>query len=197
MEQTEQEAFGSEYIARICRVTRQTVARWVRRGTLPSFSTGGGQRRVWARDLADFLKAHNIPVPPKLQSHIKQKVLVVDDEAMIRRVVCRLIKKEWPGVEVHEAADGFEAGRAVTQTAFSLVVLDIWLPGVDGLKICRMIRGDKKANQTAVLAMSGHDPDDIGPKAIAAGANGFVAKPFDIDDLTEKLADLLSSKKRW
>ncbi|MEK7704558.1 MAG: helix-turn-helix domain-containing protein, partial [Myxococcota bacterium] len=59
----ETKALGTTEVARICHVTPPTVGRWIEDGKLPSFTTGGGHRRVWVADLVAFFREHNIPVP--------------------------------------------------------------------------------------------------------------------------------------
>ncbi|MBI4370327.1 MAG: response regulator, partial [Elusimicrobia bacterium] len=180
-------AFGTYEIAKICHVTPPTVGRWVNLGKLPSFRTAGGHRRVWDFDLAAFLKAHNIPLPPKLSPRSEPPIcLIVDDEETIRHVVARAVVKVAPQIQVHEAADGFMAGRKITQLNPMIVVLDLRLPGVDGFEVCRMIRQDAHLSEVKILAISGYADDAMKSKILKAGADDFMAKPFDNKELIER-----------
>src|SRR5688572_15987181 len=135
------ETYGTYDIARICQVSPPTIGRWIDEGKLPAFTTAGGHRRVWAKDLVVFLGAHNLPVPPDLCPS-RLRILIADDEPSIRRIIVRIIQARFPQCETHEAEDGFEAGHKVGTLAPSLVILDIGLPGLDGFKVCRLIRKD-------------------------------------------------------
>ncbi|TPW20995.1 MAG: response regulator with CheY-like receiver domain and winged-helix DNA-binding domain [Elusimicrobia bacterium] len=190
MDKTGKRAFGTHYIAGLCQVTRQTVARWIEEGKLPAFNTAGGQKRVWDKDLAAFLKMHNIPLPERLAALAGLKVLVVDDEANIRRLVARIIQASYPGAEVLAAGDGFEAGTMTAAHSPSLVVLDVQLPGLDGAKVCRNIRADERRRNTRILAMSGRNPEEARRDLLEAGADGFVGKPFSVEEFRAKLAEI-------
>ena len=184
-------ALGTHDIAKICQVTPPTVARWIEEGKLPSYTTGGGHRRVWDSDLAVFLKKHNIPIPPEIALAGRERVLIVDDEASVRRLVARIIKKSRPSAEVHEAASGFEAGHKIISLMPSLIVLDIQLPGIDGLKVCQMIRNDSKLKGIRVLAISGHNVEETRRDILKAGADDFLPKPFTPDEFASRLAALV------
>lgn len=184
-------ALGTHDIARICQVTPPTAIRWIEQGKLPSFTTGGGHRRVWAKDLVVFLREHNLPVPPDLEPG-RVNILIVDDEPQIRRLLIKVLGKSYPEVEIHEAADGFDAGRKVTSLLPSLIILDIQLPGIDGLNICRAIRGDERLKAAKILAVSGQDIEESKKQILAAGADDFLGKPFDIQEVARKIEKLLA-----
>jgi CheY-like chemotaxis protein len=187
----EKKAFGTYEIAEICQVTPSTVGNWIEKGMIPTFTTGGGHRRVWAGDLAAFLKKHNIPLPDALKALAPLEILVVDDEEPVRKMIRRTLQKLYPKSQIQEASDGFEAGQKVAQLIPSLVILDLKLPGVDGLKVCRSIRSNERLKNIKVLVISGHNLDESKKQSLAAGASDFLGKPFGIDDLKEKVSKLV------
>ncbi|MBL8022694.1 MAG: response regulator [Elusimicrobia bacterium] len=185
-------AYGTHKVAKICHVTPPTVGRWIAEGLLPSFTTGGGHRRVWDEDLLVFLKSHNIPIPAELLIPTGPlRVLVVDDEDRLRKLVIRSLRRGLPEGEFHEAADGFEAGRKIAELIPALVVLDLRLPGLDGARVCESVRADEKLRDISVLAISGYDPGVTGPEALAAGADVFLPKPFRPDQILSEAKKLL------
>lgn len=186
-----EKAFGTHDIARICHVTPPTVGRWIEEGLLPSFTTGGGHRRVWDEDLLVFLRAHNIPVPAELMNEGPPRVLVVDDEPRLRQMILRLMKKAYPAVEYHEAENGFDAGKMISELVPTLVILDLRLPGVDGLKVCESVKNDDRLKQVRILTMTGFDVERSREETREAGADGFVAKPFKSDVFLEEVRRLL------
>lgn len=188
------QAFGTEYIAKICQVTRPTVGRWIEEGKLPSFRTGGGHRRVWGDDLVRFLDELNIPVPPELRAGAAPlRILVVDDEEKMRAVIQRTLRQYYPDAELFEAGDGFEAGRKVGQLAPALVILDLRLPGMDGYKVCQSIRKDPDLRRVRILAISGDPTEGAGGRALEEGADAFLAKPFLPEELVRSLEALMRS----
>lgn len=190
-EMTTQKALGTHDIARICHVTPPSVVRWIKEGKLPSFTTGGGHRRVWESDLLRFMKEHNIPVPPELGPR-QLTFLVVDDEEVNRKFITRVLREAYPGAVIEEAADGFEAAHKVHTLLPALIVLDIQLPKVNGLKICEMIRSDPGLRGVKILAISGNNADDAAAQTLKAGADDFLGKPFAIDELLQRMKALLA-----
>jgi CheY-like chemotaxis protein len=183
-------SFGSYEIARWCQVTPVTVGRWFKEGKLPYFRTGGGQKRVWAEDLRKFLSGLNIPVPPAVNQNGRTRVLMVEDDPMFRRALRRTLESEYPEFEVYEAVDGFEAGLRVAQLLPSIVLLDLKLPGQDGMKVCRLIRSDPNLKKTRIVCISGLPEEEARQAALAAGADEFLPKPFEPDRLKAVFARL-------
>jgi excisionase family DNA binding protein len=184
-------AFGTHEIARICQVTPPTIGRWIEEGKLPSFKTGGGHRRVWDVDLVAFLRAHNIPIPSMLAGVSVRRILIVDDEVDMRRFIQGIVSKRFPGAEIHEAGDGFDAGRKIATLFPALVILDLRLPGMDGFKVCRTVRADPALKGVKILAITGVGVEDSRQQILDAGADAFLPKPFLAEDLAAKLEELL------
>lgn len=185
-------SLGTHDIARLCQVTPPTAIRWIEQKIIPSFRTAGGHRRVWDKDLVVFLKEHNLPVPPELEASAGgMRILIVDDEPSIRSLLLRLLGKAFPQAELHEAADGFDAGRKVARLSPSLIILDLQLPGVDGLNVCRAIRSDEKLRGLKILAITGRDVEQAQRDILEAGADDFLGKPFQSEEIVEKTKRLL------
>jgi excisionase family DNA binding protein len=175
-------------IAKLLSVTSMTVARWIDAGKLEAFVTPGGHRRVYAGELAKFLIKHKMHLPPELESIGKTKVLVVDDDELIVKNISRYFGKAGDNYEVFTATNGFEAGEAISDQNPDLVILDIMLPGIDGFKVCELIR--KRNKDTKIIAITGYDSDENKKKIIASGANSYLAKPFEIADLEKEISKL-------
>ena len=184
-------AFGTSQIAVMCQVTPSTIWRWIKGGGLPSFTTLGGHHKVWDADLVAFFKTRNIAIPEEIDSIHLKKIVIVDDEDDLRRVVKRLAQKIYPEAQIDEAANGFEAGHRLALSIPMLVILDIQLPGLDGFKVCKIIRSDKRLKNTKILAISGQDPQKTEKQALKAGADDFLAKPFDLKALRIKIMELI------
>lgn len=191
MNTTNKRSFGTHEVARICQVTPPTVGRWIVERKLACFTTGGGHRRVWDTDLLAFLRAHNIPVPPDLAPAGRIKILIVDDEKLIRKTLKRAVGQARPTAEIREAVDGFEAGHAIATWRPTLILLDIYLPGISGIKICETVRADPDLRGIKILAISGDHMSKDGKDVRDAGADDFLPKPFDIDDLIQRVIALL------
>lgn len=106
-------------------------------------------------------------------------VLVVDDEPEIRASVRGILSDE--GLRVVEAADGAQARDIIRQEHPELVILDIWMPDVDGLQLLRELHGSAQAPE--VIMISGHGTIETAVQATKLGAFDFIEKPFSLDGL--------------
>jgi two-component system response regulator ResD len=113
-------------------------------------------------------------------------VLVVDDEPIVREVVVRYLERE--GFETLEAADGNGARDLLERSAPSLVVLDLMLPGTDGLELCRWIRA-RSDLPVIMLTARGEEADRI--VGLEIGADDYVTKPFSPRELTARVRTVL------
>jgi len=113
-------------------------------------------------------------------------VLVVDDEPIVREVVVRYLARE--GHRTLEAADGESARTAIQRSEPDLVVLDIMLPGTDGLELCRWIRSESEL-PVIMLTARGEEADRI--VGLELGADDYVTKPFSPRELAARVRSVL------
>jgi PAS domain S-box-containing protein len=115
----------------------------------------------------------------------RQLILVADDVEMNRRVICDMLKLY--RFEVIEARDGHEALELTLSRKPSLVLTDVWMPGLDGLGLLRELRQRLGAQCMPIIALSASAAEDDRQEALAAGAVDFLAKPVTQDELLVKL----------
>jgi DNA-binding response OmpR family regulator len=113
-------------------------------------------------------------------------VLVVDDEPIVRDVVVRYLRRD--GFETLEADDGDSARRLIEAADPQLVVLDVMLPGLDGLELCRWIRGRSEL-PVILLTARGEETDRI--VGLELGADDYVTKPFSPRELALRVRTVL------
>ena len=113
-------------------------------------------------------------------------ILVVDDEDTIREVVRRYLERE--GYLVQEAADGYEALDIVRQTSPNLIVLDLMLPGIDGLTLTQQLRQDREI-PIIMLTAKGEASDRI--RGLDLGADDYITKPFDPQEVVSRVRAVL------
>jgi DNA-binding response OmpR family regulator len=118
-------------------------------------------------------------------------ILVVDDEWMNRELLETYLKMD--GYRVGLANSGEKALEMAFTEPPALVMLDIRLPGMDGFEVCRRLRRDARTRSVPVLLVTAFDSEEDKQQANEAGANGFVAKPFDTQVL---LAQVRSTLKK-
>jgi CheY-like chemotaxis protein len=120
------------------------------------------------------------------------RILVVDDEPVIRELVTALL--EGGGVEVRAVADGAAAIAEARAFRPDLVLLDLVLPGLDGLAVCRMIRSDPALSHAAVHMLTSRARPADHAAAKRAGADGYIAKPFKGQALQELVSALRQAR---
>jgi DNA-binding response OmpR family regulator len=113
-------------------------------------------------------------------------VLVVDDEPIVRDVIVRYLERE--GFQTLEAGDGESARRAVESGTPNLVVLDVMLPGMDGLTLCRWIRS-RSDLPVIMLTARGEEADRI--VGLELGADDYITKPFSPRELAARVRTVL------
>jgi DNA-binding response OmpR family regulator len=118
-------------------------------------------------------------------------VLVVDDEPIVRDVIVRYLRRD--GFAVLEAGDGERARELIETGDPSLVVLDIMLPGIDGLELCRWIRGRSEL-PVILLTARGEEADRI--VGLELGADDYVTKPFSPRELSARVRSVLRRSDR-
>jgi DNA-binding response OmpR family regulator len=113
------------------------------------------------------------------------KILVADDDRAIVDAICMYL--EFEGYAVESTFDGSDV-LSLAETLPDLIILDIWMSGVDGMEICRQLKKEKRVSHIPVLMISASR--DLQRSAQQAGADGFLAKPFDMEELTARIAAL-------
>lgn len=119
-----------------------------------------------------------------------RKVLVADDDDDILKLVSRRLAHR--GYEIITAPDGEEALRLIFECLPEAAVLDGIMPGLEGHEVCRRIRADERTSSIPVILLTAKAADVDIREANEAGASAFMVKPFVIEDLDQKLRELLS-----
>src|SRR5580658_524587 len=120
---------------------------------------------------------------------IRAKILVVDDEAAIREYEATLLGEL--GHEVLAAADGVEALRLAREKQPNLVLLDIMMPELSGIEVCRQLRADPRTRDIRVIVVSAVDAKRALEESIIAGADDFLAKPINSLELMVRVRSIL------
>jgi CheY-like chemotaxis protein len=115
-----------------------------------------------------------------------RRILVVDDNQDGAKSLAKLLRLF--GNEVRIAYDGHEALRLAMEYQPQVVFLDIGLPGMDGLEVCRLLRRQPGLKNTLVIALTGYGQDDDRRRSYEAGFNAHLVKPVDLDTLREMLS---------
>ncbi|SRR5579884_238018 len=108
-------------------------------------------------------------------------ILVVDDDAATREMLQDVLETE--GYRVDGVDNPADALRRILSDSVALVLLDMRLAGEDGLELCRQVRAQERHHRARIVVVSAWDADQTAAAAQAAGADDYLAKPIDLDDL--------------
>ena len=118
-----------------------------------------------------------------MNTKIRYRVLLVDDDARLRELLSRYLQEQ--GFTVKSVVDASSMDRALHREHYDVMVLDLMLPGEDGLAICRRLRGDQNAIPIIMLTAKGDDVDRI--IGLEMGADDYLAKPFNPRELVARI----------
>ena len=120
-------------------------------------------------------------------------VLVVDDDEMNRLTLAGLLEGE--GYRARIAEDGYQALEALEDQEFDAVLLDILMPGIDGLEVLRQVKADSRMWRTPVIVISAVDETSSIVRCLELGAEDFVSKPFDPAVLRARINAALARRR--
>jgi len=145
-------------VSDLLQVNPGSVVKWVDQGLLKCYRTPGGHRRIARDDLLAFVEEQGMFVPEELEPS-PYRVLIVDDEEDVIRVLCRLFRAGPEPFQITTAADGIEALIEVGRQEPDLVVLDLFMPNINGFEVCRRLKREHD-RPVAVVAMTGQARPD-------------------------------------
>ncbi len=181
--------FTTGEAAKICKVSQQTIIRCFDNGQLKGFRVPGSRfRRIPREALYKFMKDNGIPTDA-LESG-KRKVLLVDDDAELVELMTKVLEEDGR-FEVRIASNGFDAGMMVKEYRPDLIVLDVMLPDINGKEVCHRVRADTSLEDVRILCISGMVEEDKIQELRLSGADDFLHKPFDIEELIDRMCSLL------
>jgi excisionase family DNA binding protein len=166
-------------------VAQSTIRKWSDQGRVPAFYTPGGHRRYRRPDLDNFLNRSG-PGGAVQQGPV---VLIVDDDERVREYV--RVNLEMEGYSVREAGSADEGLEVLEEVSPDLVLLDVMMPEVDGWEMLRRVRERHGIDAIPVVMFSGKVDEGTAGEAAARGAQGFLGKPFDPQQLIEHAKQLL------
>ncbi len=123
---------------------------------------------------------------------MSKKILIVDDELNMRKLLKEGLEEfEDKGVELLLAKNGKDAIESIRAEKPELVILDVKMPGMDGFEVCNTIKNELGMKDVYVLMLTTEGQEFSKQKSIEVGTDIFMTKPFDIDEIAEKVAKIL------
>lgn len=120
-----------------------------------------------------------------------KSILVVEDSSMTRAMIKSSLEDFEMDIDIIEASTGFEALKRLPSQNFDLIITDINMPDINGLELINFIRKDTRFTSIPLLIVSTEKSEEDKRRGLAIGANAYLTKPFNPDDLQQKVKSLL------
>ncbi len=172
--------YTSTEVGTLLRVNPSSVKKWVNVGALAAFRTPGGHRRIRAADLLAFLGRHRMPVPAGLRAGARHPVVVVDDDRVHLRALCRRLRRWSDVLDVTAVDDPLDALVRIGARRPTVVVIDVYMPRLDGFGLCRALRRCPETRDAVLITTSASMSPELSALARDAGANHALPKPLDV-----------------
>jgi excisionase family DNA binding protein len=167
-------------VAKLLRVAPVTVRMWAQKGMLRAETTPGGHRRYNKQEVHRFAMEYGISLQsPEEENELR--ILIVDDEPDWRELLSDILQDASDNLIIDVAVSGFETGQKVHVFKPHLILLDMMMPGISGLEICKALKESVETRSIRIIGITGFCSDETRKELIQAGAETCLAKPVDID----------------
>ncbi len=172
-------------VAKLLMVSLTAVRQWAEKGELGALMTPGGHRRFMPSEVERFARSRGLSI--NLGESEELKILIVDDDVSFADYLSELFASIDACVVTEAARDGFSAGLKVRKFKPQIVLLDLMMPGLDGLQVCRLLKSDPVTKSIRIIVMTGYASPENAENALLAGAEACIEKPIDTANLLQCL----------
>lgn len=162
-------------------VSPATVRLWASKGELQSVATPGGHRRFMRHEIERFAREKNLTISLPVDNTLR--ILIVDDDVQVAKILVDFLSTVDAAVTTKVANDGYAAGKLVQIFKPHVVLLDLIMTGLNGFDVCAQIKNDPATKATRVITMTGFYDEVNIDRAVKAGAECCIQKPFDFEQL--------------
>jgi excisionase family DNA binding protein len=183
----EQKAYTTFEAAKICHVTHHSIKNWIKQGLIKASRTPGGHYRILERDLDRFREKFDMF--PREKGPLSKRIMVVDDDADALKLMEDLLSNE--GFELIPVANATEVGLKASQMMPDLILLDFLMPELNGFEVCAALRDNELTRSIPIMAVTCLAKERDIERIFECGADDYLAKPFKVDMLLEKVRELI------
>jgi CheY-like chemotaxis protein len=186
--------WGTQRIARVCQVTPATVANWIDQGHLKGHRTPTGRRRVEMDDLVDFLRSHEMDVPPDMLSDGRDVVVVVEDDPQYMRALLKYLQRAELDAEIVAATSGMDGLLEIGRRLPSVVLLDYGLPDLNADALIERLKEPASGFDAEVIVISGGLPEGAEERLRKVGAPRIMDKAAGFEALIDAVRAALGQQ---
>lgn len=187
MSDREQKAYTTFEAAKICHVTHHSIKNWIKQGLIKASRTPGGHYRILERDLDRFREKFDMF--PREKGPLSKRIMVVDDDADALKLMENILTDE--GFELIPVANATEVGLKAAQMMPDLILLDFLMPEINGFEVCAALRDNELTRSIPIMAVTCLAKERDIERIFDCGADDYLAKPFKVDTLLEKVRELI------
>jgi excisionase family DNA binding protein len=184
---TERRYLTTGEIARQCEVTPASVKKWIGQAKLRAVRTPGRHFRISVEEFERFKAEYRFPMEPERAP----RILVVDDSPLVVDFIIDALRDLVPGSELEAVSNGYEGLLKVGTFAPDQLILDLRMPGLDGLEVCRRIKANPAIRATRILMITAFAEKGTAKAARRACADGFLRKPLRLDTLKAQVERMI------
>ncbi len=188
-------AFSTTNIARYCRVSGVQVTRWIKDGKLKCYRYPGGRYKITRKDFREFLEKNNIPVIDEFfRSDEKSRILIAEDDIDFADSLQQVLEEKYPKFEIKVVNDGYEALIKMGEFKPDLLILDIKMPKINGLEVCQRLKNNSVLRSVKIIAITGNSRTYTREVTMDSGADEYLVKPFESEELFSLIEKLLGKR---
>lgn len=187
MSDREQKAYTTFEAAKICHVTHHSIKNWIKQGLIKASRTPGGHYRILEHDLDRFREKYDMF--PREKGPSQRRVMIVDDDPDALALMENLLSDD--GFELVKVSNATEVGLKAAQLGPDLILLDFLMPEINGFEVCKALRDNELTRSIPIMAVTCLSKEQDIERIFACGADEYLAKPFRVEQLLEKVRDLI------
>lgn len=187
MSDREQKAYTTFEAAKICHVTHHSIKNWIKQGLIKASRTPGGHYRILEDDLDRFREKFDMF--PREKGPSQQRVMIVDDDPDALALMENILSDD--GFELIKVSNATEVGLKAAQMGPDLILLDFLMPEINGFEVCKALRDNELTRSIPIMAVTCLSKEQDIERIFSCGADEYLAKPFRVDQMLEKVRDLI------
>jgi CheY-like chemotaxis protein len=160
---------------------------WIKQGLIKASRTPGGHYRILEEDLDSFREQYDMF--PREKGSKKKRIMVVDDDPDALAMMDTILTDEV--FELIKVSNATEVGLKAAQLSPDLILLDFLMPEINGFDVCKALRDNELTRLTPIMAVTCLSKEQDIERIFQSGADEYLAKPFKVDQLLEKVQELI------
>jgi len=180
----EKKFYTTGELGKIIGVSRVTVYKWIKDKKIEGVRLPGGRWIILKKEAEKIIKERNLE---EIEKEKEIKILIGDDNTEITNSLKEFLERRNSDFRIMTAYNGFEVGKYLYTFKPDILILDIFMPGINGFEILNIVRNDPKLKNIVIIIITGHSEEENIKRAKEQGADYIFIKPFDYKEIEETI----------